>query len=134
MAKFKLDFNLEAWIRGLEIEAENKEEAINELYKMSIEDIIDEGYVSNFNSTDIDVEVVSKNYEVEVTIEKWDDFYLDKEDEVEVTKFDSLPKTVKLTLEDVPESQLLDEAIEDELEYDYDFSPAKYTFKILREF
>lgn len=134
MAKFKLDFNLEAWVRSLEVEAENEEEAINELYKMSVEDIIKQGYVQTHETKDIDVEVVSKSYEVEITIEKWDDKYLDEEDEVEVAKYESLPEVTRLTLEDVEEGKLLEVVIEDELEYEFEFTPADYTFKILREF
>lgn len=56
MPTYTFDFNLSAWIRGLEIEADNKDEAREKLYAMKVEDIIDEGYCSNFDITDIDVE------------------------------------------------------------------------------
>lgn len=134
MAKFKLDFVLEAWVRNLEIEADNEEDAVNKLYKMDIEEIIKKGYVDESESKNIDVEVISKSYEVEVTVNKWSDKYLDKEDEVEVAKYDSLPKTVKLILEDVPEDQSLELTVVEELEFEYEFEPEEYAIKILSEF
>lgn len=56
MPTYTFDFNLSAWIRGLEIEADNEEEAREKLYSMRIGNIIDEGYCSNFDITDVDVE------------------------------------------------------------------------------
>lgn len=134
MAKFKLDFNLEAWVRNLEVEADNEDDALNELYKMSISEIIEKGYVNDYSTNDIDVEVISKSYEIEVTIKKWNDKYLDNEDDVELAKYDSLPDVANITLEDLSGNESLEVAIEDELEYEFDFRPEDYTFKILREF
>lgn len=56
MPTYTFDFNLSAWIRGLEIEADNEDEAREKLYAMKVADIIDEGYCSNFDITDVDVE------------------------------------------------------------------------------
>lgn len=56
MPTYTFDFNLSAWIRGLEIEADNEEEAREKLYSMRVGNIIDEGYCSNFDITDVDVE------------------------------------------------------------------------------
>lgn len=134
MKKYKLDFVLEAWVRNLEIEADSEEDAINKLHRMDIEEIIKKGYVDESDSKNIDVEVISKSYEVEVTINKWSDTYLDREDEVEVVKYDSLPKTVKLILEDIPEDQSLELTVVEELEFEYEFEPEEYVIKILSEF
>jgi len=134
MAKFKLDFSLDAWIRNLEVEAESEEEAINELYKMSIETIMSEGYVKDFETKNIDVEVISKSYKVEVTVEEWDGADVDTEDSVEVARFESLPSVVTLTLDDIKPDAVLDDAIEEELEYEFDFTPKKYVVKVLQEY
>lgn len=134
MAKFKLDFNLEAWVRSLEVEADNEDDALAELYKMSISEIIEKGYVNDYSTNDVDVEVISKSYEIEVIIKKWNDKYLDNEDDVELAKYDSLPEVANITLEDLSGNESLEVAIEDELEYEFDFRPEDYTFKILREF
>lgn len=134
MAKFKLDFSLDAWIRNLEIEADSEEEAINELYKMSIETIMSEGYVDEFETKNIDVTTISKSYKVEVTIEEWDGDDVDTEDTVEVAKYESLPSVVTITLDDVRVDDLLETAIEEELEYEFDFTPKKYVVKVLAEY
>ena len=47
MAKYSFDFNLEAWIQDVEIEADSYEEAENKLYDLidkTIEDAMRNGY------------------------------------------------------------------------------------------
>ena len=56
MKKFKFDFNMNAWIQDVEISAESYEEAKKEFDNMTVEDLIDNGYVKDFNITDLDVE------------------------------------------------------------------------------
>lgn len=56
MPTYEFDFSLDAWIRGLRIDADSEEEAKEKLSKMSVDDIIQEGYVKDFNITDLDVE------------------------------------------------------------------------------
>lgn len=56
MKKFKFDFNMSAWIQDVEISAESYEEAKKEFDNMTVEDLIDDGYVKDFNITDLDVE------------------------------------------------------------------------------
>lgn len=56
MKKFKFDFNMSAWIQDVEISAESYEEAKKEFDNMTVEDLIDEGYIKNFSITDLDVE------------------------------------------------------------------------------
>ena len=56
MPTYTFDFNLEAWINGLEIEADSEEEAFEKLRTMSFEDIVDQGYCKRHDISDIDVE------------------------------------------------------------------------------
>lgn len=56
MKKFKFDFNMSAWIQDVEISAESYEEAKKEFDSMTVEDLIDEGYIKDFSITDLDVE------------------------------------------------------------------------------
>ena len=44
MKTFTFDFAVQAWVKGLEIEAETYEEAEEELLSMSLEKIVDKGY------------------------------------------------------------------------------------------
>lgn len=56
MPKYIFDFNLEAWVRGVEIEADNYDEAINKLLKKDVSELIDLGYVHDSDLSDIDYE------------------------------------------------------------------------------
>lgn len=56
MKKFKFDFNMSVWIQDVEISAESYEEAKKEFDNMTVEDLIDEGYIKDFSITDLDVE------------------------------------------------------------------------------
>lgn len=51
------DFSLDAWIQNVEVEADDIEEAKEKLNKMSLEDLIEEGYVKDFNIKDLDYSV-----------------------------------------------------------------------------
>ena len=61
--KITFDFNLSAWVRDLEIEADNLEQAKEKLFDMSISDLIGEGYVSDFEIEDLDYEVEEEETE-----------------------------------------------------------------------
>ena len=74
MPTYTFDFNLSAWIRNLEIEADSEEEATEKLNAMKIEDIVDLGYCSNFDITSVDVE--SDEEEIE---DEDDDDYEDED-------------------------------------------------------
>lgn len=65
MPMFKFDFDLDAWIRDLEIPADSLEEAKEKLCKMSVADLIDYGYVKDFNIKDLDYEIVKDDEEDE---------------------------------------------------------------------
>ena len=51
------DFSLFAWIQNVEIEADDIEEAKEKLNKMSLEELVEEGYVKDFNIKDLDYSV-----------------------------------------------------------------------------
>lgn len=59
--KYKFNFNLNAWIDMLEIEADNEEEAYEKLHNLSINDIIENGNVHDYEIDDIDVEENGNN-------------------------------------------------------------------------
>lgn len=61
MPKYKMDFDLDSWIQCLEIEADSPEEAKKKLCEMSIENIIEEGYVKDFSIRDLDIEEVEED-------------------------------------------------------------------------
>jgi hypothetical protein len=73
--KFRFNFNLEVWVDGIEIEAKSEEEAIEQLYKMSVKEYLEEGYDRDSDISDIDSEVIEKSikvkaYDIEYDIEE----------------------------------------------------------------
>ena len=60
MPKYQMDVDLDSWIQCLEIEADSPDEAKEKLCKMSIEDIIKEGYVKDFSIRSLDIERVEE--------------------------------------------------------------------------
>ena len=79
MPTYTFDFNLSAWIRNLDIEADSEEEAMEKLNEMKIEDIVDLGYCSNFDITSVDVE----SDEEYIEDEDDDDYDLEYEEDEE---------------------------------------------------
>ena len=61
MKTFTFDFAVQAWIKGLEIEAETYEEAEEELLSMSLEKIVDKGFVKDSDISDIECEIEGDN-------------------------------------------------------------------------
>jgi len=57
MVKVTFDFNVSAWIRNLEIEADSYEDAERILNSMSLDDLVSEGYVKDFQITDKDYDI-----------------------------------------------------------------------------
>ncbi len=58
MPKYTFDFELEAWIRGVEIEADSYDEALEILLgEMTVEELVSKGSVEDFDLNDIDCDV-----------------------------------------------------------------------------
>ena len=92
--KFRFDFSVDAWVRALEIEADSLDEAKEELLKMSIEDLIDEGYVEDFEIDNLDVEYDEEDEDIEdLDDEDFDDLIESLEDDEDLLE-DSDQKSV----------------------------------------
>ena len=57
MKKYVFDFSVDAWLQNVEIEADNLDQAKEELFKKSLADLVEEGYVKDFSISEIDYEV-----------------------------------------------------------------------------
>lgn len=64
--KVKFDFNLEAWIQNVEIEADSLEEAEEALYRMSIRDLLENAYIHSSDISNVDSEIVEQDFNVKV--------------------------------------------------------------------
>lgn len=127
MAKYSFDFNLEAWIQDVEIEADSYEEAENKLYKMTVEELIEAGYIHTSDLDNVDVEILEADYKVRVFDIEWED------EEIETSRL--LPSYVKeMTLKDIDVSDEYDNIkseIQYELEMMYDRDIVYFDFEII---
>ena len=64
--KVKFNFNLQAWIQDIDIEADSMEEAENKLYRMTVEELIEAGYIHTSDLDDVEGEIVEQDYKVKV--------------------------------------------------------------------
>ena len=95
----KFNFNLEAWIEGVEIEADSEEEAKEKLYRMNAQELIEAGYVNTSDVDDVEGEVIEKTlrvraFDIEYDIEE--DDYEDKEDYIKI--INSLPTELEVEI------------------------------------
>lgn len=95
----KFNFNLEAWIEGVEIEADSEEEAREKLYRMNAQELIEAGYVNTSDVDDVEGEVIEKTlkvraFDIEYDIEE--DDYEDKEDYIQI--INSLPTELEVEI------------------------------------
>ena len=133
--KVRFDFNLNAWMRGVEVEADSYDEAVEKLYKMSLSDLLEKGYDDESDISDIDGEIVEKNlkvkaYDIEYDIEE-DDFE-NKEEYIQL--INSLPEelTVDVLIEIGNYSEEL--AIAEEITYRTDYEVKDFKYMIIEEY
>lgn len=82
MKTFTFDFTVQAWVKNLEIEAETYEEAEEELLSMSLEKIVDKGFVKDSDISDIECETGDSNtYENAEDEEDYSEYFDDLDDE-----------------------------------------------------
>ena len=128
MAKYSFDFNLQAWMQDVEIEADSYEEAERKLYKMTVEELIEAGYIHTSDLEDVDVEILEADYKVRVFDIEW-------EDEEEAELLELLPKYVnEMTVRDIDVSDQYDNIkreIQYQLETTYDRDVAYFDFELI---
>lgn len=131
--KVVLDFNLSAWIKGVEVEATSYEDAVAKLYQMTFDEIIETGFSKDFTISDVDGQVVEKQvkvkvYDIEYDVEE-DDY---ESPEAYIQFINSLPTTLRLTLTVEPDDDLED-LIADEILYETKQTVNTFRFMILEE-
>lgn len=131
--KVVVDFNLSAWITGVEIDATSYEDAKQKLAEMTFDEIVELGYAKEFSVSDIDGQVVEKQvkvkvYDIEYDVEE--DDYESPEDYIQF--INSLPTTLRLTLTVEPDDDLED-LIADEILYETKQTVNNFRFMILEE-
>lgn len=127
MAKYSFDFNLQAWVRFLEIEADSYEEAMEKLLKKDVSELIELGAVHDSDLDNIDVEILEADYKVRVFDIEWED------EEIETDRL--LPSYIKeMTVKAIDVSDEYDNIkseIQYELEMMYDRDVVYFDFEII---
>lgn len=131
--KVVVDFNLSAWITGVEIEARSYEDAKQKLAEMTFDEIVELGYAKEFSVSDIDGQVVEKQvkvkiYDIEYDLEE--DDYSDPEDYIKV--LNSLPAVLTATLTMEPDDDIED-LIADEIFYQTKQTVNSFKFMTIEE-
>jgi hypothetical protein len=131
--KVVLDFNLSAWIKGVEVEATSYEDAVAKLHQMTFDEIIETGFSKDFTISDVDGQVVEKQvkvkvYDIEYDVEE-DDY---ESPEAYIQFINSLPTTLRLNLTVEPDDDIED-LIADEILYETKQTVNTFRFMILEE-
>ena len=131
--KVKFNFNLSTWMRHVEVEGDSYEDALNNLYKMSLADILEIGMDDETSISEVEGEIIEKTmrvkvYDIEYDIEE--DDYENPEDYNEVLH--RLPAELDLTVT-VEADQDEDEVIADEITYETDWLVKNFKYIIIEE-
>jgi hypothetical protein len=130
--KVKFDFNLQAWIQDVEIEADSIEEAENKLYGMTVQELIEAGYIHTSDLYDVEGEIVEQDYKVKVY-----NIQFEPEDILEYGMDKDLPEEddiLEFTFKDIRTDKKYDELqgyIDDELFSMFRMFPANFDFHIV---
>lgn len=130
--KVKFNFNLEAWIQDVEIEADSIEEAENKLYSMTVEELIEAGYIHTSDLDDVEGEIVEQDYKVKVY-----NIEFDPEDILEYGMDKVLPEeddVLEFTFENIRverEFSDLSDYISDTIFDKYGIEPTNFDFDIV---
>ena len=131
--KVVLDFILNAWIKGVEVEATSYEDAVAKLYQMTFDELIETGFSKDFTISDVAGQVVEKQvkvkiYDIDYDIEE--DNYFNPEEYISV--INSLPTTLTVTLTVEPNDDI-EELIADEILYQTKQTANNFNFMIIEE-
>ena len=131
--KVVLDFNLSAWIKGVEVEATSYEDAVAKLHQMTFDEIIETGFSKDFTIKDVDGSITERTvkvkvYDIEYDVEE-DDY---ESPEAYIQFINSLPTTLRLNLTVEPDDDIED-LIADEILYETKQTVNTFRFMILEE-
>lgn len=131
--KVILDFNLNAWIKGVEVEATSYEDAVTKLHQMTFDELIETGFSKDFTISDVDGQVVEKQvkvkiYDIDYNVEE--DDYFNPEEYISV--INSLPTTLTANLTVEPDD-LIEDLVADEILYQTKQTANNFNFIIIEE-
>jgi hypothetical protein len=130
-----LNFNLEAWVKSLNIEAASEEDAIKKLMDMTLAEILEEGAVvdSAMKFTEIETEVSEHDLVVSVSDITYD---LDPEImDVSVIEYlkGFLPTARNFTLTGITGDDDIEDSIRDEIYGETGYDAVSFNYEILEK-
>ena len=140
--KVKFDFVLEAWMQGVEIEADSYEEALRKLYAMDVEDLISEGYIKESDIKQEEGAITEKTvkvraYDIDYDVEPED---VDENEELTEDELNAKIAEVKeslpseLTFEfDIEPDEDIEDRIADEITLETDWLVNNFKYVIVEE-
>ncbi len=135
--KFVVDLNVNAWLKAIEIEAKNEDEAKELLDGMSLEEMLETGYERDLEVSDVDITLESYNLSVKVDNITYDINEEDlRDNNVESEEDLNLPRTMELKLYDLEseEDDDIEDAIKSEIEFMTDFIVDEFTYEIIEKY
>lgn len=131
--KVVFDFNLSAWIKGVEVEAASYEEALSKLHQMTFDELIETGFSKDFTIEDVDGSIMERTvkvkvYDIEYDVEE--DDYTNPEEYIKV--LNSLPATLTATIIVEPDDDLED-LVADEILYQTKQTANSFNFITIEE-
>ena len=130
-----LNFNIEAWVKQLSIEAPSEKEAVEKLMHMTLEEIMEAGAVIDSAMNYKDIETTISDYDLIVQVSEIE-YDLDPEimdaSVIEYLKT-LLPKEQTVTIRGVTDSDDVEDLIKDELLGNTDYEAKSFEFKIVEK-
>ena len=140
--KVKFDFVLEAWMQGVEIEADSYEEALRKLYAMDVEDLISEGYIKESDIKQEEGVITEKTvkvrtYDIDYDVEPED---VDENEELTEDELDAKIAEVKESLPselvfefDIEPDEDIEDRIADEITLETNWLVNNFKYVIVEE-
>lgn len=145
--KMKFDFMLNLWLQDVEVEGDSEEECLENLRRMTAEEILEHAIIKDSDIDDVDGEIIEQDYEIQVNDIEYDlsaediIYELEKEgiedpspDEIEnklVEIEQALPTSIKLSFTCDPE--YLEDYITDEISDETGMLVKDFTYTILNK-
>jgi len=126
------DFSAQIWLSDVLVEnAKNKDDIINKLKEMTLEEMLEHGMVKDIQfNDDIDVTITDVEQKINVYNIDWDLSDVNSSEKIdEVLK--SLPEKLEVTVRYNPSTQDVTDFIDEELELAAEYPVLKYDYEIV---
>ena len=126
------DFSAQIWLSDVLVEnAKNKDDIINKLKEMTLEEMLEHGMVKDIQfNDDIDVTITDVEQKINVYNIDWDLSDVNSSEKIdEVLK--SLPEKLEVTVRYNPSTQDVTDYIDEELELAAEYPVLKYDYEIV---